>query len=103
MCAMTIAFACPSCKQPYHVPDELGGRTTRCKKCNTAMMIPHAEVGMVHGVGKKRRPGVNFAMGIGGVLLLGALAFGISYGVKEFFLSSGLSGDELKFLPDGCQ
>ena len=39
---MTIAFACPGCKSIWKVPDECAGRTTRCRTCGTALLVPDA-------------------------------------------------------------
>ena len=37
---MSIAFRCPGCNQTYSAPDGMAGKTTTCKKCQTAMVIP---------------------------------------------------------------
>jgi hypothetical protein len=38
-----IDFACPQCHAAFSVPDNLGGRRARCKKCQTPLTIPMAE------------------------------------------------------------
>jgi ubiquitin-protein ligase len=38
-----IDFACPQCHAAFSVPDNLGGRRARCKKCQTPLTIPLAE------------------------------------------------------------
>jgi len=35
-----ISFNCKGCRRRYHVPAELGGRTVRCKRCDTYRVIP---------------------------------------------------------------
>lgn len=35
-----ISFNCKGCECRYHVPAQLGGRTVRCKKCDTFTVIP---------------------------------------------------------------
>jgi hypothetical protein len=37
---MPITFDCEGCGKFYTVPDELAGRTARCKQCGTSMVIP---------------------------------------------------------------
>jgi hypothetical protein len=37
---MPITFDCEGCGKFYTVPDELAGRTARCKQCSTSMVIP---------------------------------------------------------------
>jgi predicted Zn finger-like uncharacterized protein len=37
---MPIEFACPSCKKPYRVKDELAGKSAKCGKCGNRMKIP---------------------------------------------------------------
>lgn len=37
---MTISFACPGCKKPYQVADELAGRKTKCPACKTGLVVP---------------------------------------------------------------
>ena len=37
-----IDFNCPQCAAAFSVPDHLGGRRARCKKCGTPMTIPSA-------------------------------------------------------------
>ena len=39
-----IDFTCPQCRAAFSVPDHLGGRRARCKKCSTPLTIPHPEV-----------------------------------------------------------
>jgi hypothetical protein len=39
---MPIAFNCPNCGQDYKVPDEVAGRSTKCRKCATVIQIPLA-------------------------------------------------------------
>ncbi|MGE3806534.1 MAG: hypothetical protein AB7K24_17855, partial [Gemmataceae bacterium] len=39
---MPISFNCPSCGQIYRVPDEVGGRSTKCRRCTTVIQIPKA-------------------------------------------------------------
>ena len=35
-----IDFTCPQCQSPFSVPDNLGGRRARCRKCGTPITIP---------------------------------------------------------------
>ena len=35
-----IDFTCPQCHAPFSVPEHLGGRRARCKKCGTPLAIP---------------------------------------------------------------
>src|SRR4051794_34484563 len=35
-----IRFACPGCGAAYAVPDEKGGKTGRCPKCQAEFVIP---------------------------------------------------------------
>jgi DNA-directed RNA polymerase subunit RPC12/RpoP len=37
---MPITFDCAGCGKAYTVPDELGGRSAKCKQCNTVSKIP---------------------------------------------------------------
>lgn len=39
-----IDFTCPQCRAAFSVPDNLAGRRARCKKCQTPITIPMAEV-----------------------------------------------------------
>ncbi|MGE3805836.1 MAG: hypothetical protein AB7K24_14265 [Gemmataceae bacterium] len=39
---MPISFNCPACGHPYQVPDEVGGRSTKCRQCSAEMLIPLA-------------------------------------------------------------
>jgi ubiquitin-protein ligase len=39
-----IDFTCPQCHAAFSVPEHLGGRRARCKKCGTPLAIPGAEV-----------------------------------------------------------
>ncbi|MGE3806533.1 MAG: hypothetical protein AB7K24_17850 [Gemmataceae bacterium] len=41
---MAIAFNCPACGQPYQVPDQVAGRTTRCRQCAAEMQVPEVSV-----------------------------------------------------------
>ena len=36
-----IDFTCPECHSAFSVPDHLGGRRARCKKCGTPLTIPN--------------------------------------------------------------
>src|SRR4051812_2922283 len=36
-----IDFTCPECHSAFSVPDNLGGRRARCKKCGTPITIPN--------------------------------------------------------------
>ena len=38
-----IRFACPGCGATYTVPDEKGGKTGKCPKCQGQFVIPNAE------------------------------------------------------------
>jgi predicted Zn finger-like uncharacterized protein len=38
-----IDFTCPECHAAFSVPDNLGGRRARCKKCHTPITIPGGE------------------------------------------------------------
>ena len=38
-----IDFTCPQCRSAFSVPENLGGRRARCKKCGTPMAIPDAD------------------------------------------------------------
>ena len=47
-----IDFTCPQCQAPFSVPDHLGGRRARCKKCATPLAIPApaaATASIAHG------------------------------------------------------
>src|SRR4030095_15532649 len=35
-----IDFTCPQCLSAFSVPDNLGGRRARCKKCGTPLSVP---------------------------------------------------------------
>ena len=35
-----IDFTCPQCQSAFSVPDNLGGRRARCRKCGTPITIP---------------------------------------------------------------
>jgi hypothetical protein len=37
---MAIDFSCTSCGQSYRVKDEFGGRSTKCKKCGSPLVVP---------------------------------------------------------------
>jgi predicted Zn finger-like uncharacterized protein len=37
---MPITFSCPACQTTYKVDDKHAGRTTKCQRCNTAIIIP---------------------------------------------------------------
>jgi len=37
-----IDFTCPQCQSAFSVPDHLGGRRARCRKCGTPITIPAA-------------------------------------------------------------
>src|ERR1700722_4376471 len=37
---MTISFACPNCKSIWNVPDAVAGRTTQCRTCGSALLVP---------------------------------------------------------------
>ncbi len=37
-----IDFTCPECHAAFNVPDNLGGRRARCRKCGTPITIPAA-------------------------------------------------------------
>jgi HEAT repeat protein len=39
---MAISFQCSGCSASYSVKDELGGKKSRCKKCQTILTIPNA-------------------------------------------------------------
>lgn len=39
-----IDFTCPQCLAAFSVPDHLGGRRARCRKCSTPLTIPKVEV-----------------------------------------------------------
>src|SRR5579859_5581765 len=39
---MPIMFDCRYCGQDHRVPDEAGGRSTRCRKCGSVLSIPAA-------------------------------------------------------------
>src|SRR5581483_11393383 len=39
---MPIAFKCPGCGKDYKVPDEFGGRSSKCRQCGATMAIPQA-------------------------------------------------------------
>ena len=40
---MPIDFSCPGCRKMYRVKDELAGRTSRCKVCQTQFSIPRPQ------------------------------------------------------------
>jgi hypothetical protein len=37
---MAIDIACPSCRQKYHLKDELAGKKAKCVKCGASIAIP---------------------------------------------------------------
>lgn len=37
-----IEFRCSGCGKAYSVPDNLAGRTARCKQCQTSLVVPSA-------------------------------------------------------------
>ncbi len=37
---MTISFSCSSCGAPFRVGDEWGGKSVKCKKCGTPLLVP---------------------------------------------------------------
>lgn len=39
---MPILFICPDCAATLRVPDNAGGRDTRCPKCGTALVVPES-------------------------------------------------------------
>jgi ubiquitin-protein ligase len=44
-----IEFNCPNCRKRFKVPDELAGRSAKCKSCGSAMTVP-AESAVAGGV-----------------------------------------------------
>ena len=38
-----IDFTCPQCHSAFSVPEHLGGRRARCKKCGTPLTIPNGQ------------------------------------------------------------
>jgi hypothetical protein len=47
---MPIRFACPSCSKVYKAPDEHKGKTTTCKNCGAAVVIPEPVREVLFGV-----------------------------------------------------
>ena len=41
---MSLRISCPHCTQHYRVPDELGGKQFKCKKCGGRISIPKIDV-----------------------------------------------------------
>ncbi|MBL8794633.1 MAG: hypothetical protein JNM56_12070 [Planctomycetia bacterium] len=41
---MTISFSCPECKVPLNVPDDFGGKRSKCPQCHARVMIPKESV-----------------------------------------------------------
>jgi hypothetical protein len=40
---MPISMECPSCMNSFSLPDELGGRKTKCPECQFVLYVPHGE------------------------------------------------------------
>ena len=39
---MSIAVICPGCEADYNVPENLAGKSIRCKQCGEIMPAPRA-------------------------------------------------------------
>ena len=44
---MTIEFNCPHCQRLFRVPEELAGRSAKCKSCGGALTVPMASTAVV--------------------------------------------------------
>jgi hypothetical protein len=125
---MTIEFSCQGCQYLFKVPDTMAGKKGKCPKCGSITPIPTASGSPISAAPpppsvaplgpddrnldqgpddyddrprrrKKSNKGLILGLTIGGgVLLL------VGVGLLLWWLlgSSGLSSDELKYLPDNC-
>ena len=98
---MTISVACPDCGSEFQIKDAMAGKQFRCKKCQAVVDVPTdaedewdeqpvkkskspSAAGRSAKGKKKRSSGSGsgllkwVALGVGGVLLLGAIGFGVS-------------------------
>ncbi|MGE3807706.1 MAG: hypothetical protein AB7K24_23840 [Gemmataceae bacterium] len=117
---MPISFACPSCGAPYTVPDEVAGRSTKCRQCSAVMQIPAPAIEIVteplapvsfaapaepetpenSGPMLRRLP-LRFLIpaGVVAVLLFCLLP---TYMLARWFFSGPVVGPADKYLPDKC-
>jgi hypothetical protein len=53
---MPIAFRCPGCAQALKVPDTMAGRSGKCPKCGTVLLVPAMKAAAEVAPARKARP-----------------------------------------------
>ena len=88
---MSIDFQCPSCNDPFHVPEEMAVTRARCNRCGFILTVPHVPVALDLG----RAPSIENASDP-----LGAFADPLqsTYALKKTETSEGSVGIRVGFV-----
>lgn len=53
---MSVICQCPSCKAKYQIGEQYAGRTVKCRKCSTEMVVPAVAPPVISNVAAANEP-----------------------------------------------
>src|SRR4051794_19263750 len=104
---MPITFNCPGCAKGYSVPENVAGRSTRCRACGTTFTIPvssQAAPAPAGNFGSEPAPRARgkFPFKMIGLVAAALIVVGLVGGFGSALLAAG-NPAAMNFMPDNCQ